>query len=166
MCVFNYEFRYRIHYLIDGNITILLLDEELSNKDAFSFLNDVNEDIKKIDDNEILIANANQFPKGAEILRKQLNYYNGHPITTLSGKIIDELNLAKNIVIENIEKVIKRDNVMEIIANKSDNLKEYSINLNNYADSVRRYEISKNNRFRFFIGVIVVIVIFLLIFII
>ena len=75
------------------------------------------------------------------------------------------MNLAKDAVIENIEKLIDRDNKMGIIVNKSEDLKLLSMNINSIADNIRRNENSKKNRSIFFVTILVglIIIFFLLI---
>ena len=74
-------------------------------------------------------------------------------------------NLAKDAVIENIEKIIDRDNKMGIIVSKSDDLKILSMNINSIADNIRKNENSKKNRSIFFVTILVglIIILFLLI---
>ena len=75
------------------------------------------------------------------------------------------MNLAKDAVIENIEKLIDRDNKMGIIVNKSEDLKLLSMNINSIADNIGRNENSKKNRSIFFVTILVglIIIFFLLI---
>ena len=75
------------------------------------------------------------------------------------------MNLAKDAVIENIEKIIDRDNKMGIIVSKSDDLKILSMNINSIADNIRKNENSKKNRSIFFVTILVclIIILFLLI---
>ena len=94
-----------------------------------------------------------------------MKYYNAHPITTKTGEIIENLNLAKDAMIENIEKLTDRNNKMEIIAQKSDSLKNFSINISSIADNVRRNESSRKNKFAIYAFIIIGILIILYLFI-
>ena len=56
-------------------------------------------------------------------------YYNSNPKCNKVGELINELNEAKDIFVENIEKLFDRDEKMNIIAMKSNDLRERAINI-------------------------------------
>ena len=120
--------------------------------------------LKNFTIDELLNTNGYQLNKGVEILKKYMKYYNAHPITTKTGEIIENLNLAKDAMIENIEKLLDRNNKMEIIAQKSDSLKNFSINISSIADNVRKNESSKKSRLVLYGFIIIVILIVLYLF--
>jgi hypothetical protein len=45
-CIINYD-KYNIHYINENSITFLLLDEEVNDNNAFSFLTDLKNEILK-----------------------------------------------------------------------------------------------------------------------
>ena len=58
-------FRYKIQYLYENSIIILLLSESVNDKYAFSFLNDVkNELLKNFSIDELMNTNGFQLNKG------------------------------------------------------------------------------------------------------
>ena len=164
-CIINYD-KYNIHYINENSITFLLLDEEVNDNNAFSFLTDLkNEILKYYSFDDLKNFSNEQLKNGIDIIKKLINYYNNNPSRSHTGKIIKELNLAKDAVIENIEKIIDRDNKMGIIVSKSDDLKILSMNINSIADNIRKNENSKKNRSIFFVIILVglIIILFLLI---
>jgi hypothetical protein len=106
-------------------------------------------------------TNGLQLEKGSEILKKKMGYYNSHPITTTKGEIIENLNLAKDVMIENVEALLKRDDKIDIIAKKSDDLKAFSNNLSGLAENIRKKESEKNNMFIYLIVAVILIIIIL-----
>ena len=106
-------------------------------------------------------TNGLQLEKGSEILKKKMGYYNSHPITTSNGEIIENLNLAKGAMIENIEALLQRDDKIDIIAKKSDDLKAFSNNLSGLAENIRKKESEKNNMFIYLIVAVILIIIIL-----
>ena len=65
-------FRYKIQYMYENSIIILLLSESVNDKDAFSFLNEVkNELLKNFSVDELMNTNGLQLNKGTEILKKK-----------------------------------------------------------------------------------------------
>jgi len=111
-------------------------------------------------------TNGLQLNKGTEILKKKMGYYNSHPITTSNGEIIENLNLAKDAMIENVESLLERNDKMEIIAQKSDNLKDFSNTLSNVVENIRNKESEKKNRYiiYFFIFIVIIILLYYFIF--
>jgi hypothetical protein len=151
----------------ENSFTYLLLDEkEVNDVDAFSFLNEVrNEILKKYSIDDLKLFSAFQFSNGTEILKKYLNYYNSHPVITKTGEIISDLNCAKDAIIENVEKILERDNKMDLVVKKSVELQKFSENINSITKNIRRSETQRKNKFIIFsviiIGILVALILIL-----
>jgi hypothetical protein len=151
----------------ENSFTYLLLDEkEVNDVDAFSFLNEVrNEILKKYSIDDLKLFSAFQFSNGTEILKKYLNYYNSHPVITKTGEIISDLNCAKDAIIENVEKILERDNKMDLVVKKSVELQKFSENINNITKTIRKNETQRKNKFIIFsiiiIGILVALILIL-----
>ena len=50
---------------------------------------------------------------------KEIRFYNSKPITTTKSEVIDNINLAKNTILENIENLKDRNNKIDMIIEKS-----------------------------------------------
>ena len=139
-----------------------MLSENVENKDAFSFLNEVkNEILKNFGLDELMNTNGLQLNSGKEILKKKMGYYNSHPITTSNGEIIENLNLAKDAMIENVEALLERDDKIDIIAKKSDDLKDYSNNISNIVENIRNRESERKNKYMAYLFILVGLIIIL-----
>ena len=151
----------------ENSFTYLLLDEkEVNDVDAFSFINEVrNEILKKYSIDDLKLFSAFQFSNGTEILKKYLNYYNSHPVITKTGEIISDLNCAKDAIIENVEKILERDNKMDLVVKKSVELQKFSENINSITKTIRRNETQRKNKFIIFsviiIGILVALILIL-----
>ena len=144
---------------------ILLLSESVNDKDAFSFLNEVkNELLKDFSIDELMNTNGLQLNRGTEILKKKMGYYNSHPITTSNGEIIENLNLAKDAMIENIEAILERNDKMDIITQKSDSLKDISNNVSNVVENLRNRESERKNKYTFYMVILIGIIILILLY--
>ena len=162
----KYYLRYKIQYLSENSIIILLLSESVNDKDAFSFLNEVkNELLKNFSKDELMNTNGLQLNKGTEILRKKMVYYNSHPIATSNGEIIDNLNLAKDAMIENVETLLERNDKMDIMVQKSDSLKDFSNNLSSVAENLRNKESERKNKFVIYAVIIIGVILLLYFFV-
>ena len=135
----------------------------MDDKVAFSFLNDVEKEIFNYYKSEELInMNSSQLNKGKEILIKEMRFYNSKPITTGGGEVIDNLNLAKSAVLENIENLLDRNNKIDMIIEKSNALNENSYIMNDFANKIKLGESKRKNKYVYLIVSLVVIVLILL----
>lgn len=110
-------------------------------------------------------TNGFQLYKGTGILKKKMGYYNSHPITTSNGEIIENLNLAKDAMIENVEALLERNDKMDIIAQKSDNLRDISNNLSSVVVNIRNKESERKNKYVIYSIIIIGIIIILYFFV-
>ena len=135
----------------------------MDDKVAFSFLNDVEKEIFNYYKSEELInMNSSQLNKGKEILIKEMRFYNSKPITTGGGEVIDNLNLAKSAVLENIENLLDRNNKIDMIIEKSNALNENSYIMNDFANKIKLRPSERKNKYVYLIVSLVVIVLILL----
>ena len=142
-----------------------MLSEQLDDKVAFSFLDEVNKEIlSHYSGEELMNMNSSQLNKGKEILIKEMRFYNSKPITTGKGEVIDNLNLAKNAVLENIENLLDRNNKIDMIIEKSNSLNDTSYIMSNVAKKIQIKESERKNRYVIIIISLVVIVLILYMF--
>ena len=73
-------------------------------------------------------TNGSQLLDFKEILSKKMQFYDSNPVTTTKGEIISNLNIAKDAIIENLETLMERDNKINIMVQKSENLIDFSNN--------------------------------------
>ena len=140
-----------------------MLSEQLDDKVAFSFLDEVNKEIlSHYSSEELMNMNSSQLNKGKEILIKQMRFYNSKPITTGKGEVIDNLNLAKNAVLENIENLLDRNNKIDMIIEKSNSLNDTSYIMSNVAKKIQIKESERKNRYVILIISLIVIVLIIL----
>ena len=92
-------------------------------------------------------------------------YYNSHPITTSNGEIIENLNLAKDAMIENAEALLERNDKIDIIAKKSDSLKDFSNNLSSVVENIRNKESERKNKYVIYLIILIGIIILLYFFV-
>ena len=141
-------YRYKIHYIHENNIIIILLSEGVEDKSAFAFLNEIKIQIlSQYSIEELMNTNGLQLNEGKDILVKKMRFYGARPCTTTKGELIDNLNLAKGAVIENLETLIERNDKMELMVKKSDNLKDFSNNLSALTVDISKREYERKNRY-------------------
>ena len=128
--------------MYENDIIIFLLSEQVKDEDAFSFLYEIKNAIFKEYSPEEL-SNNSQLNKAKEILKIKMKYYNSHPIETSEGKLIDNLNLAKGVIFDNIESLLDRNDKIDMIINESNQLKDST---NIISDLTRNFENKESER--------------------
>ena len=156
---------YQYHYINQDNITYLCMTSNFPEDIAFGFLIDVQKQfIETYDYDKILSATSYLLENFQEKLKKLMAYYNTCPQKTQTGQIIKDLIDAKSTAVENIEKLISRDQKLNIIVAKSDALNTQSRNINNIAQKIKtQQKLKKMRNMRLIIGAVIIFVILLFI---
>ena len=76
-----------------------------------------------------------------------MKYYNSHPISKSEGKLIDNLNLAKDAVFENIENLLDRNDKIDMIISESNSLKDNTNIISDLTKNLENKESQKKNRY-------------------
>ena len=159
---------YQYHYINKDNITYLCITSNFPEDTTFAFLMEVQRQfLNQNDYKDIMKKQSYQLEYFEKNLKNIMDYYNKCPEKTLSGEIIKNLVDAKSIAIENIEKLIERDDKLNITVQKSDKLYDQSKNINSLANSIKnqkKAEKLRNMRLLIGGGIILVIIIFIILF--
>ena len=144
--IINYD-DYKIQYLFENNLILILFSINVEDNIAFAYLNDLKTEITgKYSIEELNNMNSLQFEEGKKILENRFLYYKYGAVITMKGQMIKNLNLARDAVIDNLENLIERDKKMDIIIHKSDNLLEFSNNLSSIGEAFNKNEENKRKR--------------------
>ena len=129
---------YQYHYINKDNVTYLCITSNFPEDTTFAFLMEVQRQfLNQNDYKDIMKKQSYQLDYFEKNLKNIMDYYNKCPEKTLSGEIIKNLVDAKSIAIENIEKLIERDDKLNITVQKSDKLYDQSKNINSLANSIK-----------------------------
>ena len=159
---------YKIHYINENNITYLCMTSNFPDDIAFSFLLEVQK--KFLEQNnykDVMSSISYAYENFNPTLKSLLEYYNKCPEKTKNGEIIKNLIDAKNIVIENAEKLIERDEKLGMTVFKSERLNDQTKNINLLASTIKnqkKAEKLRNMRLLIGGGIIAVIILFIIIF--
>ena len=162
--IINYD-DYKIQYLFENNLILILFSINVEDNIAFAYLNDLKTEITgKYSIEELNNMNSLQFEEGKKILENRFLYYKYGAVITMKGQMIKNLNLARDAVIDNLENLIERDKKMDIIIHKSDNLLEFSNNLSSIGETFNKNEENKrkNKYLCFFIFIIIIIILIII----
>ena len=131
--------KHKFHYHYENNMIYLCMTEgNITEEIVFSFLKDVRKTFNKTYKlSQIQKSHAYQLTEFNDVLQKLIvlndnfqQYYNNNPEFDKEGEVIFEKNYIKDVSKDNVEKWFDRDEKLNIVAMKSDYLREKSINVN------------------------------------
>ena len=136
------------------------MTEEYPEGQAFAFLSDLRKRfIRDNDFDKIASLHAyelKEFEPAMQELMVKLSltkqHYNSNPKLTKTGEIIKDLQEAKNVIVENIEKLIDRDERLNIIAHKSDKLNKASEQVYYKSAKIKKQEKMKQMKMMMILG--------------
>lgn len=124
---FNFIFSYKFYYDDESDITYLCIAENLKDETAFSFLGDLKKKfLSKYDLRSINNAFAYQLKDFGDEIKSLMKFYEENPNHTKSGALLNSLNETTQILRESVEQMLDRNEKLNIIAQKSKNLKNTS----------------------------------------
>ena len=159
---------YQFHYINEENITYLCITSNFPEETSFAFLMELQKQfLEQNNYNDIMKEQSYFFEYFQKNIKNIIDYYDKIPEKTLNGEIIKNLVDAKSIAIENVEKLIDRDQKLNITVQKSDKLYDQSKNINSLANTIKnqkKAEKLRNRRILIGGGIILVILIFIILF--
>lgn len=118
--------RYVFHYIVEAGITYLCMANDMAKRRIpFAFLEDIKMRFKTQFGDAIHSAIA--FSMNEEfrpVLRRQMEYYNNDPSADNITQVKRDLDDVKNVMVENIEKVLERGEKIELLVDKTDRLNQ------------------------------------------
>lgn len=116
------------HYVVEDEITYLCMAENTARSKQripFAFLEDIKERFKsqygaRRAKTAIAFAMNQEFSR---ILQKQMDYYNDNPNSDNITRVRDQLENVKEVMVQNIEKVLERGEKIELLVDKTDQMK-------------------------------------------
>ena len=127
-----YENKYIFHYNNDNEFTFLCMtDAAFHNRTAYAFLFDIKDRFfEKYGENAKALAGYGANREFSEILKGKMSFYNNDQGSPDKLKIVREnIDRTKDIMIENIDKVLARGEKIELLVNKTHQLSDSSVSM-------------------------------------
>eukprot|EP01128_Nolandella_sp_AFSM9_P005693 TRINITY_DN2809_c0_g1_i1.p1 TRINITY_DN2809_c0_g1~~TRINITY_DN2809_c0_g1_i1.p1 ORF type:complete len:240 (-),score=66.94 TRINITY_DN2809_c0_g1_i1:218-904(-) len=163
----SYSYNDRIHYhiLVEGGLIYLCMaDSGFAKRRAYAYLLDVKGlFLTKYGDqwqNAIALQFDGQFSR---TLKQRSDYFSHDPSSDKISAIKSEVEAAKNVVIENIDKLIEREEMIQLTVEKTEALAEESFTFKDKARVMKRKFWWKNVKLWIILGAIVFLIIFFII---
>jgi len=156
--------KYIFHYMVSDHLIYLCMsDEEFSRVAAFEFLAEIQQSFtsKFGQRAKVAIAFAYNADFGPVLQRtmKKFNSSNNDPV----AKIREEVDQVKNVMIQNIDKVLDRRERVELLVDKTDELQNTAITFKKSSKNLRRAMWWKNVKFIILICIFVIAIIYIIV---
>ncbi|KAF9976036.1 hypothetical protein BGZ65_007996, partial [Modicella reniformis] len=118
---------YLFHYISEDGLTYMCMaDSSFGRRIPFAFLQDIKE--KFLDQygreralESVLPYGMNEFSK---VLAKQMEYYSTDPNVDAIKHVQGDIEQVKDVMVQNIERVLERGERIELLVDKTDNLNQ------------------------------------------
>uniref|UniRef100_H3HDS6 Bromo domain-containing protein n=1 Tax=Phytophthora ramorum TaxID=164328 RepID=H3HDS6_PHYRM len=121
--------RHIFHYIVERGVTFLCMaDDDLKRRVPFLFLEDMKNGFQAMYGERALTAIAfamnDQFQHE---IRRLLDYYNANPDADSLSRVKQQIDDVKDIMVQNIDKVLDRGEKFELLVDRTDKLSRQSV---------------------------------------
>jgi vesicle-associated membrane protein 7 len=143
---YSYEDKYMFHHHNESGFTYLCMtDTGFSNRTAYAFLFDIKDRFTRKYGDEALRGIGFGVNKDfTEELKDRINYFNTDPNADKLKASRQTIEKTKDVMIENIDKILERGEKIDILVRKTVQLTESAVSLRTTSSSVRTHMWWKN----------------------
>ena len=127
------------HYVVSSGITYMCMSEQSCRRRvAFAFLEDIKRRFTSAYGASARGAQA--FTLNAEfgpVLQRQMRFYSSDPSSDDLSRVRNQLDDVKNVMVENVEKVLERGEKIELLVDKTDRLTQQAFKFENTSKQLR-----------------------------
>ncbi|CAI0415167.1 unnamed protein product [Linum tenue] len=116
--------RYIFHVKRTDGLTVLCMAEENAGRRIpFAFLEDIHQRFVRTYGRSVHSAQAyGMNDEFSRVLSQQMEYYSSDPNADRMNRLKGEMNQVRNVMIENIDKVLERGDRLELLVDKTSNM--------------------------------------------
>jgi len=133
---------YVFHYIVQNSICYLCMSDELNkHRIPYAFLEDMKQNfIAKYGGERPLKAIAfSMNEEFSKIIKDRMEYYNSpNPNVDSIGAVRNQIDEVKDIMVQNIEKVLERGEKIELLVDKTDRLSKQAFKFESTSRNLRR----------------------------
>lgn len=155
--------KYMFHYLTEDELTYLCMtDRDFTRSSAFDFLQDVKKRFIATYGERAKTAIAFAFNADFQRVLQQLMEKYNSPKTDKLAKVQEDINVVKDIMIKNIDKVLERGEKIELLVDKTEVLDQHALKFKRSSGALRRSMWWKNVKLTIVIVIIVAVIIYII----
>ncbi|KAG9391469.1 vesicle-associated membrane protein [Carpediemonas membranifera] len=149
-----------IHYIVeDGLCYMCLADNELAQRIAFSFLADIKKRFTTTYGDKMYSARSYQLnSEFSRVLSSQMTYFSNNVEADRINRVQAQIDDVKNIMVDNISKVIDRGDKIDTLLADAENLKSEARSFQSQSQALKRAMWMKNMKLLLLIICIVITV--------
>lgn len=107
----------------DGLTVLCMADENAGRRIPFAFLEDIHQRFVRTYGRAVLSAQAYAMnDEFSRVMSQQMEYYSNDPNADRINRLKGEMSQVRNVMIENIDKVLERGDRLELLVDKTENL--------------------------------------------
>ncbi|CAO3569512.1 unnamed protein product [Mortierella alpina] len=153
--------RYQFHYICEDGLTYMCMaDDSFDRRIPFAFLQDIKHKFLEQYGREralesLLPYSMNEFSK---TLAAQMEYFSTNPNADRIKQVKGEIEQVKDVMVQNIERVLERGERIELLVDKTDNLNQQAFAFKRRSTALKRTMWWKNMKL---MAILVLVIIFL-----
>lgn len=156
---------YLIHYICEDRIIYMCItDDEFERARAFLFLTDIKR--RFISSYGLQAATAIAYAMNTEFSRtlaSEMKHYSESREVDAISRVHGQIDELKDIMVKNIENVTARGERVELLVNKTENLRNTSVTFNNTSRNLARAMFWKNIKLYVLVGTIILFIVYVII---
>lgn len=161
-CKMSYLYdKHIFHYIVDSGITFLCMTEEsMKRRVAFSFLDEVKalwrQDFAAVEQTALAFSLNDRF---SPVLRHQMDRFNSEQGGDNISRVKDQLDTVKDVMVQNIDRVLERGEKIELLVDKTDRLSQQAYKFERSSRSLKREMWCRKVKLYALISFIIVVII-------
>lgn len=155
---------YNFHYTVSNELTYLCMtDSDFNRLGAFEFLGEIRDRFVATYGDRAKTAIAFAFNADFQrVFAQCVEKYNNSKQNDKIAKVRDEINQVKNVMLENIDKVLDRGEKIELLVDRTETLDQHAFKFKKTSGNLRNAMWWKNCKLRILIAVIVIVIIYII----
>ncbi|KAF9896845.1 hypothetical protein BX616_006654, partial [Lobosporangium transversale] len=158
---------YLFHYVCEDGLTYMCMaDDTFGRRVPFAFLQDIKQRfLEQYGRDRGLNAHVpyamNEFSK---TIAKQMEYFSSNPNADRIKQVQGEIEQVKDVMVQNIERVLERGERIELLVDKTDNLNQQAFAFKKRSTALKRAMWWKNTKLMIILTAVIVFLTFIPVF--
>ncbi|KAG0361159.1 Vesicle-associated membrane protein [Mortierella sp. AD032] len=158
--------RYLFHYICEDGLTYMCMaDDSFGRRIPFAFLQDIKEKFltqygRERALNSLVAYSMNEFSK---TIAKQMEYFSTNPEADRIKQVQGEIEQVKDVMVQNIERVLERGERIELLVDKTDNLNQQAFAFKKRSTALKRTMWWKNTKLMVLLIFVIILLTYLII---
>ena len=157
--------KYVFHYIVDNDVIYMCMaDKDSKRRIPFAYLNDIKARFEEMYGATIKTAvEMNMNEEFSKVMEKRMEFFNNDPSADTITHVRGQIKEVKEVMVDNIDKVLGRGEKIEELADKTRNLDQQAFIFNSDARALKNQMWWQNTRYIILIVILVIVIIAILV---